>query len=299
MIYISEEQVEKNLPMDKLIKAMREIFIESGSGNAGYLPRARLKFDGNVLNTMPAYISKYGLTGLKAYMGGKNGYRGVVIIFNINNYEPIACIESNILGQRRTGALPAMLTKELHSGAESFLLIGAGFQAEAQMSAMCIALDLTETGVFSRTYDKAISFADRMSKVTGTSIKPLDSLESLKNYEIITTATTSSEPIFQRKDLGDLYHVNLIGSNIKSRREVSRDVISESDIVIVEDYEEALMESAEISEVKDLPSIINLKDFLTVKRYAKRIEKSVFKTMGLGIEDIAAAHIVMKSMGIV
>ncbi len=59
------------------------------------------------------------------------------------------------------------------------------------------------------------------------------------------------------------------------------------------------MESAEISEVKDLPSIINLKDFLTVKRYAKRIEKSVFKTMGLGIEDIAAAHIVMKSMGIV
>ena len=299
MMYITEEQVEKNLPMDKLIPAMRDIFMETGYGRAGYLPRERLKFDGNVLNTMPAYISKYGLTGLKAYMGGKNGYRGVVLIFNINNYEPIACIESNILGQRRTGALPAMLTKELHSGAESFLLIGAGFQAEAQISAMCIALDLTEVGVFSRTYDRTVSFADRMNKVTGVKIKPLDSLEALKNYEIITTVTTSSEPIFQRKELGDLYHVNLIGSNVKSRREVSRDVISASDIIIVEDYEEAMMESAEISEVKDLPSIMNLKDFLTGKRYSKRIEKSVFKTMGLGIEDLAAAHIVMKSMGIV
>lgn len=298
MIYITEEQVEKNLPMDKLIGAMKEIFVDAGTGKAGFLPRSRLKFDGNVLNTMPSYISKYGLTGLKAYMGGKNGYRGVVLLFNMNNYEPIACIESNILGQRRTGALPAMLTRELHSGAESFLLIGAGFQAEAQMSAMCIALDLTEIGVFSRTYDRAVNFADRMKKVTGMNIKPLDSLETLRNYEIITTATTSSEPIFQRKDLGDLYHVNLIGSNIKSRREVSRDVLAESDIIIVEDYEEAMMESAEISEVKDLPSIINLKDFMAGKRSAKRIEKSVFKTMGLGIEDIAAAHIVMKSMGI-
>ena len=298
MRYITEEEVEKNLPMDKLIQAMKEVFSDAGLNRAGYLPRERLIFDGNALNTMPAYISRYGITGLKAYLGGKNGFNGVVLIFDISNYEPIACIEARILGQRRTGALPAMLTKELHSGADSFLLIGAGFQAETQMSAMCTALDLTEIGLFSRTFDRAIEFAERLKKSSGINIKVLESPDAMKKYEVISAATTSSSPIFSRKDLGELYHVNLVGSNMRNRREAAGDVLAGSDLIIVEDYDEALKESTEIYEVKDLPNIVNLKDFMAGKRGTKRVEKSVFKTMGLGIEDLAAAHIVMKSMGI-
>ncbi|MHB8360525.1 MAG: Rossmann-fold NAD(P)-binding domain-containing protein [Thermoplasmataceae archaeon] len=298
MQFITEEEVEKNLPMDKLIPALKEVFTDAGNKTAGFLPRARLIFNGNALNTMPAFISRYGIAGLKTYIGGKSGHRGAVLVFDINNYELMACIESNILGQRRTGALPAMLTREIHSGAESFLLVGSGFQAETQLTAMSTALDLNDIAVYSRTFDNTLEFADRMSKQHGIQATVLHDLIDIKKYEVISTITTASEPIFGRDNLGDIYHVNLAGSNIKPRREVKEDVLLEADTIIVEDYAESLLESVEISDIKDKNTVIELKDFMIGKRIAKRIDRSVFKTMGLGIEDLAAANIVLKSMGI-
>ncbi|EQD26114.1 ornithine cyclodeaminase, partial [mine drainage metagenome] len=73
----------------------------------------------------------------------------------------------------------------------------------------------------------------------------------------------------------------------------------EADTIIVEDYAESLLESAEISDIKDKNTVIELKDFMIGKRITKRIDRSVFKTMGLGIEDLAAANIILKSMGII
>ena len=298
-VYVSEDEVKKNLPMDIMIDSLKEVFIEASLGKAGFLPRSRLTFHDGLINTLPAFIEGYNIAGLKTYLAGKSGHCGVVVVFNMKTFEPLACIESNVLGQRRTGALPAMLTREIHPDAEKFLLVGSGFQAETQLWGMHEAIEPSTINVYSRNIDNSTRFAERMFLTHGIRCTPIGDLSDASEYDVISTITNSNRPILERKDLGERYHINLAGSNMMRRREVAVDILLDADTIIVEDLEEAKIESAEIVDVIGKKPVLELKNLFLPDGMPERTGKTIFKTMGLGVEDLAAAHIVLKSMGVI
>lgn len=298
MHIITEEDVNQFLSMKDAISAMEEAFEDYAHGQSSYSGRSRLKLSKGALVVMPAYFHKYNITGLKTYVGSQKKYRHV-IIFNATTGEPLAMIESSRMGQIKTGALPAMVTKKLLSGKnQSLCLIGSGLQARGQLEGMISAFNLDKVNVYSRTLTRAENFAREMSNKFGIDMRVHETAASaLKDCTIVSSATNSEEPIFFRKDLGDNYHINLIGANIPTRREAARDVLDQSQLVVVEDMEQALMESSEIKDIEDKTKCIELRDLFKSDRQTNEA-RTVFKSMGVGLEDVAVSGALLKNMKI-
>ncbi len=304
MYYITEKEVEENLPMREIIDELEKSFVEYGKGEAQSSPRERNILNGTVFNTMPAISSRLGLAGMKTYIAGKNGAHVVVLLCDISSDKLLAVLEANKLGQIRTGALPAMVTRHLVSGkGHIFTLIGSGFQAETQLKGILEVVDTDEVRVYSRTHKNAKKFAETYSRETGVEIKAFEDVESaLKNATVISSMTDSNNAIFSRSQLGDAYHVNLAGGNLPMRQEAADDVLSGSDLVVVEHLEQAMKESGEIihlSGMKEAEKMVELKDFILRKEEYRGSKKTVFKSMGIGLEDIAAGYTVLKNMGLI
>lgn len=305
MHYITEEEVAKNLGLKETVDILEEAFESYSSGTSFYRPRERIIFDGTVFNTMPGVFQHRNLAGLKTYIANRNGARFVVIIFDTMKSELLAVIEANKLGQIRTGALPAMVTRRmLKEKNQAFCVIGSGFQAETQLEAMASVFNLESISVYSRTFSNARKFAERMQKKTGLEVKACETASAaLKDATIVNSITDSNKPIFKRKDLGSEYHVNLCGGNIPSRREAAEDIFIDSDLIVVEDMEQAMKESGEIISLsKNHPEkkCVELGNFMKMDRNGLHgMKRTVFKSMGLGLEDVAAGYVLMKNMGII
>ncbi len=293
--YITDEDVRKNLDMKQCIDELRDAFISYGNKKSNASARDRIFNNGMIFNTMPAYYEKYNIAGLKTYVASKNGVRFMVVIFDVSDPEKVYIFDANTLGQIRTGALSAMVTSLLIKKKNiNFTLIGSGFQAETQLKAMLSIYNLSNAYVYSRNYDHALEF----SKKFNLNIKAVRDLSILKESDVITSITDSVSPIFDYSMLPDHYHINLIGSNLPKRREAAGDVMDNSDIVIAEHLEQSMKESAEIIEMNNKNKIIELKDFIiNMDKY--KTGKTVFKSMGIGLEDIAAGYIVLKNMNLI
>ena len=296
MIHITEEDVRKNLDMKELISELGVAFQDYGKGDAESSTRNRIFTGSGFLNTMPAFWRRYDISGLKTYLGSAAGAKFVVIIFQESNIDEYYVIDADKLGQMRTGALPAMLTKKIVRKEDpNFLLIGSGYQAETQLLAMKEAYSLSEVYIYSKTLEHAQEFSRRMGKELGIRIKVENNVEDLSPFDIVNTITNSKEPIITGRSIPERIHLNLCGANLKFRREVSDEAMSMMDLVVVEHMEQARAESADtgIDTVSD--RIVELKDFMLSPEFQGK--RSAFKTMGIGLEDLVAAHTVLRKMG--
>ncbi len=294
MIFINEREVRENLSMEELSSDLEIAFRDCGKGDAIASSRDRIYTGSSFLNTMPAYWKRYGISGLKTYYAGKNGVKFVVIIFQDKNPEDFFVVEADRLGQMRTGALPGVVTKNTGIKGD-FLLIGSGYQAETQMEAMVKILGLEKAWVYSRNPSHARNFAEKMSSTLNTDIEVVENLQNLERFSIITTMTSSKDPVIREKIKGDEFHLNLVGANLMNRSEASPEVMNSADLIIVEHLEQAMKESAEIMSVNDKNKIVELKAFMNGKE--SKGKRTIFKSMGIGLEDIVAARIVAKNMG--
>ncbi len=297
MIHITEEEVRKNLHMGELISELETAFRDYGTGDAESSARNRIFTGTGFLNTMPAFWRRHDLSGLKAYLGSAAGARFVVLVFRESNMDDYFVLDADRLGQMRTGALPAMVTSKIPGLGKdpSFLLLGAGYQAETQLMGMKEAMGLTEAHVYSRTREKAESFSKKMEKELGIKIHVVDNLKNLSDFRVISTITTSKEPLITLENLPEKVHLNLCGANLKFRAETSPEAISKMDLVILEHQEQSMLESAEVEHVIGTEKAVELKDFIQDPVFHGK--RSAFKTMGIGLEDLVAAYIVLRNMG--
>lgn len=300
MKYITEEDVTKNLKMSELMDILEDSFREYGYGHADSSPRDRIFTGSGFLNTMPAYIEKYGIAGLKTYMATASVSQFVVIIFPIENPKDYFVIDAGRLGQMRTGALPGMVSRKILKDKKSnvdFLLIGSGYQAETQLEAMVNSLNLESAHVYSRNIEHAKKFIEKMEKQLSIDIKIEESRNNISKYNVINTVTNTKDPIIDHKNVPEKYHMNLVGANLATRREISTEVMKKSDLVIVEHSEQAIKESSEIQDIVGQDKVVDLKEFMLEDTIQS--ERSIFKTMGIGLEDIVAGYLVLKNMDLI
>lgn len=297
MRYITEEEVRRNLHMPDVISAVRSAFESYSRGDAAFSPRDRLFSDGIVFNTMPAILGSEHIAGMKAYIAGRHGANFIVMVFDTASYELKAVVEANRLGQMRTGALPAIATSMLLEKKDiDFALIGTGYQAETQLEAMNELFNLRAVRVFSRNMKHVEDFSATYSERFSLDIKGVSSArECVSGADVITTITNSKEPLFSADWLGDSFHINLVGGNLPDRREVGNDVLSKADLVVVEDLKQSLIESGEIIGFYDNGSskIIEFSSMFSDPGLFSGKKKTVFKTMGVGLEDIAVANLLL------
>jgi alanine dehydrogenase len=277
--------------MPEAITVLRDAFAAWKEGRAGNQVRRRMFLpEGAVLHSMAGWMDGY--FGTKVYSTHpKSGAWFVFHLFDAASAAPLAQFEANYLGQIRTGAASALATDLLaNPQASSLAVLGAGFQARSQVDAVRAVRPNLDVRVWSRSQAKREAFASEMdAKVCEVPE------EAVRGADIVCTATMAREPLIEYSWLKPGAHVNAVGSNNPARRELPADVVERAGVLAADSVEACLAEAGDFLMAKiDWNRVVELKD-LQPGWNPERV--SVFKSVGLGLEDVAvAAHIYRKAI---
>lgn len=298
-LYISEEDVAACLPMSKAIELVEDAFRKLADGSAVNQPRRRVILPTrSVLHYMAAGTPEY--FGLKAYsVNAKTGAHFEVLLYRSSDGLPLATLEANRLGQIRTGAASGVATKYLaREDARVAGIIGSGFQARTQLEAVANARNLHEVRVWSRNRERREEFARQCAAELNLNVRPTETVrECVEGADIVTTATSSKEPVFESAWITPGTHVNGTGSNWADRRELPAALLFErAAIVAVDSVEVAKLESGDLLVPLGEPGCtsfpgVELSEIIAGKRPGRTSadQITVFKSNGLAVEDIAVA----------
>ena len=292
MLQITEEQVRKLLPMSDCVRLMREVFKELRAGAALNQPRRRLTLPtGSTLHSMAGAWGKY--FGTKIYSANpKFGAYFSFLLFDAETARPLAQFEANYLGQIRTGAASGFATDILAApDASTLAIIGSGFQAQAQIQAIQTVRTIKEVRVWSRDATKRDEFA-RLTGATACATAE----HALRGADIVATATSAKDPVLQSEWIADGTHINAMGSNQARRRELPSDLVARATLIAVDSIEQAKIEAGDLLlapvDWAD-PRIVELAN-LDARPAGSPV--TIFKSIGLGVEDVAAAAFVYEQL---
>lgn len=297
MLYLTEDEVERLLPMGDALRVVEEALGALGRGEATNRPRERVRSPGGVLNVMPAGWPARGYFGFKYYTGSRDASRFWFQLFSAHSGEPVAAMQADRLGQRRTGAATGVATKYLARPDASVVgIIGTGWQAESQLLGVAAVRHLKEVRAFGRDAAKCKTFAREAGTLLGLEVRPVDTAEAaVRDADIVITATTSKDPVVHGAWLKPGAHVNAIGSNRIESRELDDDVIRRASLIMTDSREQAHNEAGDLvdpitrnllswEQVREIGDLVAGK----VSGRASPEQITVFKSLGIGLEDVAA-----------
>jgi ornithine cyclodeaminase/alanine dehydrogenase len=299
-LLVTEREVEGLLDMNSTVPAVEEILRQHAEGKATNHARRRASLPTGGLNVMFAGAPEIGALGLKAYTVAKTEARFYTMLFDPESGELLSIIQSDKLGQLRTGAASGVATKHLaREDAKTLGLYGTGWQAESQLEAIAAVKELERVVVYSRKEESRKAFAEKMGERLGMEIETTRSPEEPAAQDIVTTMTSSKEPVLFGEWLKPGAHVNVAGSNSLLKTEIDREVIKRANFVCVDSKEELGLEAGDLFQSLEsgslLPEAVYELGSVIAGHHPGRTSDddiTVFASQGLALEDMAAARIV-------
>ncbi|MEP7271012.1 MAG: ornithine cyclodeaminase family protein [Acidobacteriota bacterium] len=299
-LYLTEANVTDLLDMPTALEAVERVLKAQSTGDATNESRRRVRAGGTTLHVMSGAVNGTpgGFLGLKAYTVARGKARFFVSLFSAESGELLAFIEADRLGQMRTGAASGIATKYLaRTGAHSVAMYGTGWQARSQLAAICSVRKIDEVRVFSRSAANRDSFCAAMKEelqlesITGVE-QPQDAADGA---DIVVTITSARDPVVAAEWLAPGVHINAAGGNSLLRRELDDETIKRASLVTVDSIDQARIEAGELvtavekgvltwERVRELRQVVNGE---IGRRSAA--EMTIFKSLGLAIEDVATA----------
>jgi len=297
-LHLTEEEVASLVTVPEAIGILETAFRHQFDGNSIANPRQRLRMSGTTLHIMSGSVPGY--FGYKAYTtaAGKAQFR--FYLFDGKTTDLVSVMEADTLGQIRTGAATGLATQFLAIPAVSqATLFGAGWQAQSQLLAMDAVRQLEQVWIVNRNADRRESFIRKMQPLVKAKLVVPDSPESaVKSSQVITTMTSSKDPVLKGEWLQAGQHVNAAGGNLLLRRELDDEAVLRANLVVVDSVEQARIEAGEFIGVMETgkrhwQDFVELCDVVAGKRCRSHAaEITLFKSMGLAIEDVALAAMV-------
>jgi len=311
MLLLSRNDVESLLTMKDAINAVEEAFKQFALGNVKMPPKTSIEQNSGVVWTMPAYIggpvSALGQKVVTVYPDNPTKHNlpttlATVELLNPLTGECMAIMDGTFLTAMRTGAVSGVATKYLaRTDSRSAAVFGAGVQAAAQLEAVTEVRRITSAKVFDNVAGRAKDYCDRMSRKLKISMEEgTDPEETLHGSDIILCASTSRVPVFNGDWLEAGTHINAVGSYRPDIRELDTTTIRRSK-VIVDSQDMALRETGDLV-IPLTEKSISLEHIsgelgeviLGKKGRASQQEITLFKSVGLAIQDVSTAQIVYK-----
>ncbi|HUS78465.1 MAG TPA: ornithine cyclodeaminase family protein [Patescibacteria group bacterium] len=312
MLFLSDDDVRRLLSMSEVIDAVEEAFGEFAAGGVKMPPRSTImlgKHNGSI-SLMPSYIEGSGALATKIisiYPDNRAKDLPTTIAWIMVNDPETgaleALIEGTYLTAMRTGAVTGVAARYLApKDAKVAALFGCGIQGRTQAWAISEVCDLEKLYVFDLSEASMKRFRDDMERKLGVDVIPsVSGAEAVKDADVVVTATTARNPVVRREWLRDVVHVGAIGAFYPNYRELDTGIIRDAKVVV--DSREAIMEEAgdiliPISEGAITKDHIyaELGD-LVLGRKEGRTEGdglTVFKSVGLAIQDSSVASLVLK-----
>ena len=308
VLVLNHTEVEQLLPMPECIAAMESAFIAFARGESHQPLRSIFrppKVKG-VMAMMPAFrAGESPMFGLKAICVfpenaalGKDAHQGGVMLFDGTTGELLALINASAITAIRTAAVSALATRLLaRDDAGDLAIIGAGVQARPHLDAIAGVRNLKRIRITARHFEHAQKFAVEMQPQFSLPIEPVESAEAAtRDADIIVTATTSREPVLKREWISSGAHINAIGTFSPRAREIDTATMVAATL-FVDTRESALNEAGDYLLAAQEGAIgpehirAELGEVLIGAHPGRTSleEITLFKSLGLAIEDLAAA----------
>ena len=299
-LFMDEECVTGLVTMDDALEVLDELFREQGKGGVVNVPRVRAPVKGGILRITTAVLSYRGYYGIKISSNAVSSKHvgRMFCLYREEGADLCAIMQVYGMGAIRTGAASGIATKYLANPEAATLgVIGSGPQARTQAQAICKVRPIKEIRVYSRTPENRDRFCGEIAKLTGVKAVAAASAEAAaRESDVIVTATNSKTPVLHGKWLAPGAHVNAIGANYESRRELDLDAVAAARFIAADDREQVQYESADLVEavrsgLLEWERVHNLADVVSgrVRGRASPRDITLFKSLGVAMEDVALA----------
>jgi len=261
------------------------------------------------MGLMPTYKQSnppsYGLKAICVFPKnaaiGKDAHQGGVLLFSGETGELLALINASAITAIRTAAVSGVATRKLaRADASELAIIGAGVQARSHLEAMACVRSLKHVRVVSRSAVHAQEFASDLSGAYPFPIEAVPTAEAaIRAADLIVTVTTSYDPVVKSEWLAPGVHINAVGTYSPKAREVDGATMARA-AVFVDRRESALNEAGDylLAAAEGLIDADNIRGELGEVLIGAKVgrqsddEITLFKSLGIAVEDLAAAEYV-------
>lgn len=316
MICLSRSEVERLLDLDRLIDAVGEAFADLSSGAASVAPRVSVTADqaGGWLGCMASAMPNHAMLAVKLVSlfpnqpsSGLPTHQAVLLIFDDRNGAPVALLDATYITAVRTAAASAVATRMLARPDTRVLsIIGTGVQARSHIRLVSRCRQFQEILVAGRRSEAAEAVVSELQSEQSIPLRAVNIEEAVARADVLCATTHSAEPVVRGTELRPGVHVNSVGVN-RSGREVDADAIARA--VLVVDSRAACLGGADAAGANDITwaireGIIDQHHIraeigeLVLGRMAGRASPddiTLFKSVGVGVQDAAAAALVLKA----
>ena len=304
IIVLASHHVRELLTYRECADVMREALAGLARGRIQQPLRTvvRLRDAAGFMGLMPAYSPEdgYGLKALVITPGnpavGKDAHQGGVLLFDAGTGEPLALVNASAVTEIRTAAVSAVATDLLaRPGAAELAIIGTGVQGRAHARALAATRPLAGIRLAGRDPARTRAAATALAAELDVPVTACaDVPEALAGAGLVVTATSSAVPVLRREWLAAGAHVNAVGSCVPGDREIDTATMTEA-AVFADSRESVHSESGDYllaaQEGVSNPVRAELGELLTgtAPGRASQDELTVFESLGLAAEDLAAA----------
>ena len=295
-IYLSEAEVAGLVDMATALDVVEQAHRAFARGELVDVPRERVRTGKTMLHMLMAAWPSRGVMGYKSYTSSPTGNRFWLHLFDAVDGRGLAVIEANALGMLRTAAASGVATRQLaRADARCAGIIGAGWQAEGLIHAMLAVRKIEEFRVFARRQDVLSDFCKKMTRELGVPVVPaLSAQAAVDSADIVVTATTSPKPVLEGAFLQPGMHINAVGSNALTRRELDEAAVQRAALIFVDSRASALNEAGDLLPLLDKgrlreTQLLELGDVLEGLRQGRESEEQItlFESQGMAIQDLA------------
>ncbi|MFB3906087.1 MAG: ornithine cyclodeaminase family protein [Acidobacteriota bacterium] len=312
LLVLNQADVARLLPMNECIEVMASALEALSRGEAELPLRATMWLPDKTgaLVTMPSYLGHINAFGLKVitYFAGNRGtpldtHQGGVLLFDPKDGRLLAIVDATEITSLRTAAVTAVATRLLaRPEASQLALLGAGTQARTHLDSMLMIRPIKRVKVWSLTVEESARFAAAASERHQVCVEVAATAEeAVRGVDLVCTVTSSIEPILKGAWIQPGTHINAIGSSIPFARELDSEAVRKSRL-FVDRKESTVNEAGDFLLAKkegvvDESHIVGeIGDILTGKLKGRNSpdEITLYKSLGLAIEDLASAQHVFR-----
>lgn len=290
--FYDEGQIRAALRMEDLIPVIEQALIAFSAGRVAQPVREVLHVQphGGLFAAMPAAGDVgMGVKALAVYPD--NAARGLpthlatILLFRPETGEPIAVLDGRLITELRTAAASAAATRALaREDAAVLAVLGTGVQAHVHVEALRLVRAFREVRIWGRTPERARRLARELG---ATAVATAEA--AVRGADVIVTATSATSPILRGAWLKSGSHVNAIGWRGREGRELDDEAMRGA-CVIADSRDAVLREAGDVTQT-GVPIHAELGEILGGVKRVPAGQRTVFESVGLAVEDIAAARL--------
>jgi ornithine cyclodeaminase/alanine dehydrogenase-like protein (mu-crystallin family) len=313
VLIINQQEVRQLLPMNDCIDLMGQALEALGRGQGLNPLRPVLWLPGKqgALGMMPGYLGNIEAMGIKviSVFPGNHGtkydsHQGAVMLFETEHGQLLALIDASEVTAIRTAATSGLATRLLaRPEAKTLAILGSGVQARTHLEAMLAVRPIQQVRVWSRDLGNARDFARAALDKHGVKAEVMTTVgTAVDGADIVCTTTAAPDPILMGEQLQPGMHINAVGSSVPFTRELDSAAVARSRL-FVDRRESTLNEGGDfLLAVKDgaideSHILAELGEILLGQHPGRQStdEITLFKSLGLAVEDVASAYAVYQA----